>query len=72
MGSQQYRARWIVPVDGRPLEGGTLVIQDGRIISVWEHPRGDAIDLGDVAVIPGLVNPHTHLEFSALTEPLSP
>jgi len=72
VGSQQYRARWIVPVDGRPLEGGTLVIQDGRIISVWEHPRGDAIDLGDVAVIPGLVNPHTHLEFSALTEPLSP
>jgi len=67
-----YRARWIVPVDARPIENGCIVVAQGRIVSVvseWSQPT---LDLGNVAVIPGLVNCHTHLEFSALTEPLAP
>lgn len=67
-----YRARWIVPVDARPIENGCIVVANGRIMSVvsdWPQPT---IDLGNVAVIPGLVNCHTHLEFSTLAEPLTP
>ncbi len=30
------------------------------------------MDLGNVAILPGLVNAHTHLEFSELTKPLEP
>ncbi|MBI1347890.1 amidohydrolase family protein [bacterium] len=67
-----YRARWIVPVDSRPIENGCLTVANGKIISVGDSRSPSAIDLGNVAIIPGLVNCHTHLEFSHLSSPLSP
>lgn len=67
-----YRAKWIVPIEGRPLDGGYLILRGERILSVLPTWSGTAVDLGDVALIPGLVNCHTHLEFSLLPEPLTP
>lgn len=67
-----YRARWVVPVDHSPIEHGVLVVSQGRIIAVADDWPQPAIDLGDVALIPGLVNCHTHLEFSSLATPLTP
>ncbi len=72
MMTQWYRAKWVVPVDGRPIEGGVVGMREGRLLAVGDFPARDAIDLGDVAIVPGLVNAHTHLEFSALPQPLSP
>lgn len=66
-----YRARWIVPVEASPVENGVLLIDDGRIVAVRKTYSGAVIDLGNVALIPGLVNAHTHLEFSRLTEPFA-
>ena len=71
------QARWVLPVDQGPLEGGRVAIRDGRIVSVGP-PLGrtasanlNAVhDLGDVILLPGLVNTHTHLEFSQLKETL--
>ncbi len=67
-----YRARWIVPVDARPIEDGVLLVADGRIMSVVERWSKPCVDLGNVALIPGLVNCHTHLEFSLLKQPIEP
>ena len=61
------RARVVFPVDRPPIEHGVVTIEDERIVAVGttaEH--GNVIDLGAVALLPGLVNTHTHLEFSHL------
>jgi cytosine/adenosine deaminase-related metal-dependent hydrolase len=75
-GSIALRARWIVPVGRRPIEDGWLRIERGRIAAIGRHaPPGPTektaiTDLGDSIILPGLVNAHTHLEFSDLERPL--
>jgi cytosine/adenosine deaminase-related metal-dependent hydrolase len=59
-------------VEGPPLENGTVEIGDGRIAAVHERFDPAASDLGNVAIIPALVNCHTHLELSDVPEPLQP
>lgn len=64
------QARWIVPINAAPRRDACLTFADGRIVSVGENVSGrPAIDLGDVAILPGLINAHTHLEFSDLAQP---
>jgi aminodeoxyfutalosine deaminase len=58
-------ARWVLPVAGPPLEGGLVKVRDDKIETVEPHgSRAADEDLGNVAIIPGLVNPHTHLDLS--------
>lgn len=66
-------ARWMFPGDGHPLENVVLECCDGRIVSV-ESGRQLPPDHASapVAILPGLINLHTHLEFSLLPEPLEP
>src|SRR5437870_1698500 len=65
------RARWVFPVDRPPIDGGYVTIDGPRIVAVGKSPPGGPVqDLGDVALLPGLVNAHTHLEYSQLTQPL--
>ena len=66
------QARYVLSLDGRaPSEGGVVTIAEGRIVAVGENLSGrPPLDLGDVALLPGLVNAHTHLEFSDLEAPL--
>ena len=63
--SRVIRARWILPIDRPPVENGWVQMADGRVVAVGEgRPPAAPDDLGDVAVLPGLVNAHTHLELS--------
>jgi aminodeoxyfutalosine deaminase len=65
------QARWLVPIDQAPIERGIVTIAAGKIVAVGENLSGrPPRDLGDVALLPGLVNAHTHLEFSLLDKPL--
>jgi aminodeoxyfutalosine deaminase len=60
----RYRAAWLLPISRPPLEGGVITVDGDRIVSVEAHASGPLEDLGRVAVLPGLVNAHTHLELS--------
>jgi cytosine/adenosine deaminase-related metal-dependent hydrolase len=64
-GPRTYAARWVFPVAGPPLRVGTVTVRGDRIEAV--SPQGERtpdVDLGNVAIIPGLVNAHTHLDLS--------
>lgn len=68
-----FRARWILPLCQPPICGGWLAVEKGRLIAVGsanQSPPSQPIDLGDVAILPALVNAHTHLEFSNLAGPI--
>lgn len=64
-----YRAAWLCPIAEPPIAGGWVALDHGRIAALGgatEPPPAPPIDLGAVAVLPGLVNAHTHLELSWL------
>jgi cytosine/adenosine deaminase-related metal-dependent hydrolase len=64
-------ARYVFPVAGDPLRDGAVTIHDGKIAAVGPRPaEGEVRDLGNVAILPGLVNAHAHLDFSDLARPL--
>src|SRR5688572_1297539 len=58
-------ARWVFPADQPPLPGGAVTIQEDKILAI--EPAGARtadVDLGNTAILPGLVNAHTHLDLS--------
>ena len=73
----RYHARWVLPISSPPIRDGTVIELAGRIVYVGSRadaPDGEDRDLGDCALMPGLINAHTHLEltvFRGLLEDLS-
>ncbi|MEY3204385.1 MAG: hypothetical protein RLZZ21_716, partial [Planctomycetota bacterium] len=66
------QARHLVPIAAPPIDGGWLRIERGRVVAVGKgRPPGPTVDLGDAVILPGLVNAHTHLEFSTVPQPLA-
>jgi imidazolonepropionase-like amidohydrolase len=56
-------ARWLDVSAGQVRAPAVVVVQDGRIASVGGEipPGARAVDLGDVTLLPGLIDVHTHL-----------
>jgi len=67
-----YTAEWVLPISGEPMRRGAVSIDEGRIAAVHDSPPLDAADLGPVAIMPALVNAHTHLELSYLSGKVPP
>ncbi len=64
-------ARYVFPVVGPPIRDGVVALAGRRIAAVGTRSsHGEAEGLGNVAILPGLGNPDTRLEFSHLVRPL--
>jgi aminodeoxyfutalosine deaminase len=66
---------WLVPIDSEPIHNGQLVIDRGTVIYIGRdlptrYQSLPTVRLPNVAILPGLVNSHCHLEFSDLNEPI--
>jgi cytosine/adenosine deaminase-related metal-dependent hydrolase len=72
------RARTILPVSQPPIENGAVVISGNRLRAVgpWADLKSEAnekiLDLGDVVLLPGLVNAHCHLDYTDMAGELPP
>jgi aminodeoxyfutalosine deaminase len=70
MAQFSLRARWVLPVSTPLLAGGVVTVEGERIVAIGQSASCEVHDLGDVVLLPGLVNAHTHLEFSDCEMPL--
>lgn len=75
-----YRAAWICPIDQAPIRDGLVIVEAGRIVAIGSRESFDSAqdkpgvgseaaeprDLGNVVLMPGLINAHIHLELSWL------
>jgi len=65
-----YSSEWLLPISQEPIHRGWVSVDAGRITGVGTHERRssapEVIDLGRAAILPALVNVHTHLELSYL------
>jgi 5-methylthioadenosine/S-adenosylhomocysteine deaminase len=58
-------ADWVLPVEGSPIEGGAIAIEDGRIAAVGTTQQlGEGTRHDDAVIVPGFVNAHSHLEYA--------
>jgi cytosine/adenosine deaminase-related metal-dependent hydrolase len=56
----------VFPVSGPPLPNGTVTVRGDRIEAVLpDGARAADENFGNAAIVPGFVNPHTHLDLSS-------
>ena len=68
-----YCARWILPLSSPEIVDGAVAVDGQKIVSVGnrntlveQFPEAATRELGESAIIPGLINAHSHLELTAM------
>ena len=68
-----YCASWVLPVSSPPIEDGAIAISGDRIADVGARsllktrfPTAEIRNFGMAAILPGLINAHSHLELTAM------
>jgi cytosine/adenosine deaminase-related metal-dependent hydrolase len=69
-------ARWVIPMQGEPLQFGAVELKGSKIERIFtkeefaearEKGGAEAVeDYGEAIISPGLINLHTHIEYSSL------
>src|SRR5262245_6272543 len=72
------RARIVIPVSRPPIDDGAVVVSAGRVAWVGRWKDRPALagaqvqDLGENALLPGLVNAHCHLDYTGMAGLMPP
>jgi 5-methylthioadenosine/S-adenosylhomocysteine deaminase len=68
-----YCARWVLPVASTAIEDGAVAVEGSLVVEVGTRkklaarfPEARVRDFGAAAILPGLVNTHSHLELTAM------
>src|SRR6266849_3866744 len=72
-----YRAKTLVTMDGPPLDDGAVAVEGERIVASGRFAEvraqgGTVNDLGEVVLLPGLINAHCHLDYTSLRGKIAP
>ena len=66
-------AKYVLPISSEPIENGAVLVEGDLIKAVGlssdlskKYPDADVRDFGEAAILPGLVNCHSHLEITAM------
>ncbi len=66
-------ARYVLPIATPHIENGAVLVRDDKIVEIGDfehlrrlHPDEPVKDFGLAALLPGFVDLHTHLEYSAM------
>jgi 5-methylthioadenosine/S-adenosylhomocysteine deaminase len=70
---------WVLPVSDPPVAQGAVLVSDGAIAAIGgaadlraQHGAEKVLEFPGCAILPGFVNAHTHLEYSAFRGFASP
>jgi aminodeoxyfutalosine deaminase len=72
------RSRVIIPLDGPPIADGAVAIDGNKIVAIGSaseltrDAKDRVVDLGEVALLPGLINAHCHLDYTILRRAIDP
>jgi len=66
-------ARYVLPIATPHIENGAVLVRDDQIVEIGDfehlkalHPEEPVKDFGLAALLPGFVDLHTHLEYTAM------
>ena len=72
------RACIVVTMRGAPIENGAVAVSGNRIVDIGTFDdvkarnAGNTVDLGEQALLPGLINAHCHLDYTCLRGKIAP
>jgi cytosine/adenosine deaminase-related metal-dependent hydrolase len=69
-----HHADWVLPISGPPVRNGWVAIENHRIAGcgAGAAPEGTPVEHDRVAILPALVNAHTHIELSWMRDRVPP